>query len=146
MDVPTVVWKRCPEERPMGRQSPAIRATVGNDDPTRNLQRIPTAVANDGSGQATSAPHCFQQVVHVHELSLELHDQERSSGSVPSEHVDDSALPVDVERDLRGNLPIKILKQSRHDLVHGGVVARAQSCELAASPPCPKLDSDFEGS
>ena len=57
-----------------------------------------------------------QQILHVQQDGLDLHDQQRPCGRVPSNDVDGSTLAIVAEGVLRDRLPPAIVEEAHHCL------------------------------
>jgi hypothetical protein len=88
MDRSTVVRQRRPDHHPVRLEATTVRAPIADDQPRRNGQWTPASLGGDPARETSLPVQCAQQLVEVHELRLELDDQQCASSGVPSEDVD----------------------------------------------------------
>ena len=75
-------------------EPPALSAAPAHDDPAADRQRVPAMRLGDLGSEANATMHHRHEPLRIHELGLELDDQEAPTLRVPSEDVDDAALAV----------------------------------------------------
>ena len=121
----------------MRREPSAVRSTVSHDHPDRYRQRVPPTFRGDPASQPTSLIHLANQLVDVDDIRLEFDDDQGSMNRMPGENIDDPALAVDREGDLRLKDPVRQLgrEPSSNGLVEPGVSAAHQAIEIGASRP-----------
>ncbi len=123
----------------------SVRRRVGDEDPTADRCRLPSALASDHAGDPTVSIDGRHQVLDVHDGRLELDDQERPAARMPGEDVDDATFAVDGERDLGAVHPSREPSEHPGDcLVQRGVAGTEQAVELASAPPGNHVNPDVE--
>jgi len=125
--------------------APPIRPTLGDDDPLTNASRFPTELPDDGGRESPPAVGHGQEVVDIHDLGLELYQEERSRRFVPGNEIDDPALTEMVERHLWPRFPAGRQKHSRDCLGHRGMPGRDDAIHAGASPSRLEDEPDLEG-
>jgi len=114
--------------------APPIRPTLGNNDPLTNASWFPTELSDDGGREPPPTISHGKEIIHVHELGLELNQEERSRPLVPGSEVDDTALTEVVERHFRPRLPARRQEHSCHGLGHRRMPGRDSAIQGGASP------------
>src|SRR5690242_351694 len=125
-------------------EAASIRAALGDHDPAADNRGNPPEWLDDPRGEATPTVGYREQAIDVHELGLELDEQDGSRRRVPRHDVDHASLPVVAERDLRLNLPARVNEGSDHRLGHPGVPRREDAIRPGASPSWLELQADLE--
>ena len=150
---PRAIDGRCdrPSGMPLATWSHGRRSVRGSSDPRddhphRHGLRAPSPPPHDLAGQSTLAIHRPDQLVDVHDVGLELDDEERLTPRVPGDDIDHASLAVDRERDLGRQDPARELRgeHRRDDLVERGVARVEQSIEITGPPPRMQLEPDVQ--
>jgi hypothetical protein len=140
-DRSAVVRERGADGGGMGGESTSIRSPRCQHDPDRDEHWMPPAIAHGDRRESAIPVDLSQQSADVHDLGLQLHDEQGRRSSVPGHDVDDAALAEDRERHLgHRDPPVEAAKPARHRLVHRGVPGVDDSLEVAAVP----ADRDVE--
>ena len=130
----------------MGMDRSAVALAAGDDDPDGGSLWVPSTFAGDASRQPSLPIDRPNEILHIHELGLELDDEQCSSRGMPGEDVDDAALAEDRERHLGSGDPLgQVAEEAGELLVHRAVTGVEESIELAAAPPGQEHDPDIEG-
>jgi len=125
---------------------PSVRPAVRHDHPRRDRHRIPTPRTCHGHREPALAIQGGQELADVDDLGLQFDDQQDPACRVPREDVDDAALAVDREGDLRLRGPArKITEEAGHQFVHPGMARAHQATEIAALPPNDRVQSRIKG-
>jgi len=97
--------------------------------------------------QPPFAPERREEFVHVRPVGLEFDHQQGAPTRMPGEDVDDSALAVDREGDLRREDPCGQLvpERSRDGLVQRRVRAVQEAVEIAGAPAGHQVHPDVQG-
>jgi hypothetical protein len=74
--------------------STTVRHGVANHDPHAHRISVPTSAPTHDSRHAAIAIHLSQELVHVHDLRLDLDHQQSATTRAVSKHVDDAALAI----------------------------------------------------
>jgi hypothetical protein len=103
------------------------------------------ALSSDRGGQAPLAIERADELIEIDELALQLDHQDGPRGRVPGQDVDDPALAVHGERDLRRQLPAgKREDPPRDQLVEGRVSRAPHPVQIAAAPATDEIDPQLE--
>jgi len=126
--------------------APPIRPTLGNHNPLTNASWFPTELSDDGGREPPPTVCHRQEVIDVHELGLELYQEERSRPLVPGNEVDDPTLTEVVERHFWPRLPARRQKHAGDGLGHRGMARGDDAIHAGASPPWLEDEPDLEDS
>jgi hypothetical protein len=122
-----------------------IRSWLRDHEPCPDLGGPPAPLGRNVADQATTTIGGRKDLADVNELRLQLDNQHRPHARVPAYEVDDPALAVAVEGDLRQDGPTLINEHWSHLLAHRGVTTSHESIEISASPPRDEIDPNLEG-
>ncbi|HYK96435.1 MAG TPA: hypothetical protein VE011_11325, partial [Candidatus Dormibacteraeota bacterium] len=86
-----------------------------------------------------------QQLADVHDLGLDLDDQERPSGGMPPENVDEAPLAGGAEGDLCARRPPELAQGSNDRLDQASVFARCEVMKVAVPRPWSEIKPHLEG-
>lgn len=129
----------------MSREPPTICSAVRDYHPDRDRAGEPATVCGDLRCEPAALIGLAHELVHVNDLGLHFDDQQGPRRGMPGEQIDYPALPVDRERDLRGDLPVaKLPEHGGHGLMHGRVAGIQEPIEVSGVPPRNEVDSHIE--
>lgn len=114
----------------------AVRSTGDDDQPDSHDKRFPASICSDAACEPSLVVERPKKLVDVHDVGLQLDDEDRSSAWMPREQVDHAALTIDREGRFRDEVPGGPTSAERaHDgLVELGVATVEQPVEIAATP------------
>lgn len=120
-------------------------APIEDDDPGTDARGRPAELLGDARAEPDPPVHGRDQVLWINEDRLELDDQEAARLGVPGEDVDDPALAIDREADLRSPDPAL----DRSEVAHEGFVQVSMcfvrdSIDVAALPAQSDVSPDAE--
>jgi hypothetical protein len=130
----------------MPSQRSPVRPTVRDHDPGRDARSRPSPAGRDVRSQSPLSVDRAHQVVEIHDLGLELEDQQTPCRGVPGEPVDHASLAIRRERDLRLESPARKLPKALRDrFVDGRVTSVDQAPEVASLPPKGEIHARIKG-
>lgn len=133
------------EEGAMSIHPASIGAVLSDDHPAGDGRWIKPSVACDPPSETPLPVKIADQLLGVDDVGLQLRHEQYSTGRVPGEHIDDPALAIDRERNLRHHSPSASSGESARDcLVERGVPGVDQAIELPAAPAWHQPDLDLE--
>ena len=96
--------------------------------------------------ESDSPMHRGDEFLRVHELRLELDDEQAPRLRVPGEDVDDATLAVDRAKLTSGShvQPSSVPRSSRDGLMHVRMLRVQHPIEVGALPPQPDVDPDTQ--
>jgi hypothetical protein len=144
LDRSTVLGKRRAENRAMIAHAPFVRSARSDDDPLPDLPRLPAERSTDDCGKAAPTVRHAKQLVDIHELGLELDQQQRLRWRVPRHQIDDPALAEVVEGHLRSHFSGDGDELSGDRLAHRSVAGRHDAVPGGAAPPRVERDPHLE--
>ena len=100
---------------------PLVRPTLSENHPLRNHVRFPASLRSDHVGEAATAIGRFEQSIDVHELGLDLDEEERAVDRMPSDEIDHAALAKVVEGRFWADLPPGMNEHFGEGLSHRSV-------------------------
>ncbi len=130
----------------MGRDSSSVRAAGRHDHPDRHRRGIPPALSGNRPRQPPTPVRGPDQVVHVHDVRLELDDEKCPPFWVPCQDVDDPALAVDRVGDFGRKNPRRndLSEPARHQFVQRRVPSVQQAVQVTRPPPRHEIHADVE--
>jgi len=132
------------------RDAPPIRPTRRHDDPERHRRRRvaranPTLIDRHTNCVPLLAMGRAQQLVDVHDVGLELDDEQRPPTGMPRQDVDDAPLAIDRERHFRCRDPRRqVAERPCYGFMEARVTGVEQAVHVPGSPPTDHVDTDVE--
>jgi hypothetical protein len=110
------------QQRPVAIHGRSIHGAVEQRKHDGHGARVPAmSPASDSRHYPSLHVQDTDRVLQVHDLGLDLYDEQGESSLVPGEHVDGSTLSVPIERFLDSNLPTGPAEPARQGVLEDGV-------------------------
>ena len=120
----------------MLRESSSRGSALRDDDPHADCPGPPAALARDPRREAAISIRLPDKGADVHQLGLDLDDQDGGRGTMPGQQIDRAPLSVDREGDLGLGDPRRSeYEASDEHLLHRGVARIEEAVQLAAGKP-----------
>ena len=141
-----VVRKRGAKHRPVCGDPRPVRPPWRDDDPAGDGLRDPATLLDDLPGETSLPVEGADKLIDVRDVRLQLDDQQRATGGVPGDDVDDASLAVDREGHLRCQLPFRegVSEPGRDGVVERRVPGVEQSIEISCPPASEQVDPHIQ--